>query len=359
MARFKKKVLSDTTNKKTLTRKTTKKTLKKLDENQWRTHILAFYKSDLPQIKYLEANTIKRDPFRYRWEGSRLRELKKANATYSYAEKQYDRWFCQWKGGPKRKQLEIYVEEEDDVSTATATVDIENVDTNMNGSNNNDNNDNNDNDDDDDDDDDDDEGNGDFLSIAPQQVEEEAKKKPRIGKLQGDKMKELLIEYYLCKDTTKLLTFIRQKDLFNNKNAIARHWKDSGLEQNNILSKHVSQAMKEYDDWCVDEKKKKSETNKSNATDKKAIPAELEMFMYELIKQLALCGQGIGKKAARQIIKEALKDGIDTGDGKASFSRSTLNRFIQNYSLECKSVKNIDPARIAQVTPENRDAFFF
>jgi hypothetical protein len=348
MARSK-KVLKDTTNKKN-TSTTKKKKTKKLDENQWRNHILAFYKSDVSQIKFLEADALKRDPFRYRWEGSRLREIKKANATYSYAEKQYDRWFCQWKGGPRRQQLEVYIEEEeeeeDDGISADTTTDV-----NAQALNEKDN--------DDDDDDDDDETNSDFLSIPLQQVEEEAKK-PRISKLEGDKMKELLVEFYLYTDAKKkLLTFIREKNLFSNKNAIFRHWKDGGLEQNKSFNNHVSQAMKEYDDWCVNEKKKRSETNKNNATDKKAIPVELEIFMHELIKQLALCGQGIGKKAARQIIKEALKDGIDTGDGKASFSRSTLNRFIQNYNLECKSVKNIDPARIAQVTPENRDAFFF
>jgi hypothetical protein len=350
MARSK-KVLKDTTNKKN-TSTTKKKKTKKLDENQWRNHILAFYKSDVSQIKFLEADALKRDPFRYRWEGSRLREIKKANATYSYAEKQYDRWFCQWKGGPRRQQLEVYIEEEeeeeDDGISADTTTDVNAQALNEK-----------DNDDDDDDDDDDDETNSDFLSIPLQQVEEEAKK-PRISKLEGDKMKELLVEFYLYTDAKKkLLTFIREKNLFSNKNAIFRHWKDGGLEQNKSFNNHVSQAMKEYDDWCVNEKKKRSETNKNNATDKKAIPVELEIFMHELIKQLALCGQGIGKKAARQIIKEALKDGIDTGDGKASFSRSTLNRFIQNYNLECKSVKNIDPARIAQVTPENRDAFFF
>jgi hypothetical protein len=31
----------------------------------------------------------------------------------------------------------------------------------------------------------------------------------------------------------------------------------------------------------------------------------------------------------------------------------------KNYKLECKNVKNIDPVRISQVTPENRDSFFF
>jgi hypothetical protein len=76
-----------------------------------------------------------------------------------------------------------------------------------------------------------------------------------------------------------------------------------------------------------------------------------------LIKQLALCGQGLGKKAVRKIIAEALRDG--SGNSNGSFSRSTLNQFFKNYRLECRNVKNINPACISQVTPENRDAFFF
>jgi hypothetical protein len=30
-----------------------------------------------------------------------------------------------------------------------------------------------------------------------------------------------------------------------------------------------------------------------------------------------------------------------------------------SIELECKGVKNIDPVRISQVTPDNRDSFFF
>jgi hypothetical protein len=79
--------------------------------------------------------------------------------------------------------------------------------------------------------------------------------------------------------------------------------------------------------------------------------------MASLIKQLAICGQGIGKKAVSQIFTQALKDWSTCSN--SLFSNSTLDRFIRKYELECKNVKNIDPARIAQVTPANRDAFFF
>ena len=340
MARSAKKVLNDTTNKK----KTKKTELKKLDESQWRNHMLAFYKSELSQLKYLEANTIKRDPFRYRWEGSRLRELKKAKANLAYAEKQYDRWFCQWKGKQQRNGsgFEIHIDDDEEEGDASAVTDgngqeiVETIVVDLNVI-----------------DTDEDEENTDFLNI-PLQVEEELKK-PRISKLEGDNIKQLLIEYYLCTEKTKLLTFIRQKKLFNNKNAIVRHWKDGRLEHNKIDNQHVTKAIKDYDDWCASEREKKSKINTLNASNTKALPVALEIFMRELIKQLALCGQGLGKKAVKHILTEALKDGSDDG----SFSRSTLDRFTINYKLECKNVKNIDPARISQVTAENRDAFFF
>jgi hypothetical protein len=246
MARSTKKVLSDTTNKK----KTKKTGPKKLDENQWRTHMLTFYKSELSQLKYLEANSLKRDPFRYRWEGSKLREIKKAKATYAYAEKQYDRWFCQWKGKKQRNgsgfEIHIDEEEEEEASAVTDGNEQEIDDTyviDLNGK-----------------DTDDDEDSADFLNVPPQ-VEEEPKK-PRISKLEGNNIKQLLVEYYLCTENTKLLTFIRQKNLFNNKNAITRHWKDGQLEQNKIDDQHVTKAIKDYDAWCASEREKKARSTR-------------------------------------------------------------------------------------------------
>ena len=358
MARSK-KVLNDTTNKKKATKTTAgKKTVtkpkpKKLKETVWRKHILAFYKCEIAQTTYCEGKYISIHPFRTRWEKSGLRDLKKRKAPYSDAVTQYDFWFHQWRCDLRDKQVKnrskiqpagfvIHVENADestvdDSPTTVVTVDLTEQDFEK---------------------DDNDVVNVVDVDVPPS-VEEVEKKKPRTTKLEGEKMKELLTEYYLRPDGTKLLAFIREKDRVNNKNAISRHWKDSGLEQRKFRDEPLHSALKDYDAWCAIEKQKQTETNRSNASDKKALPVELEIFIRELIKQLALSGQGIGKKAVRQILREALIDGGDTGDGKASFSRSTLNRFFNNYKLECKNVKNIDPARIAQVTPENRDAFFF
>jgi hypothetical protein len=166
---------------------------------------------------------------------------------------------------------------------------------------------------------------------------------------------DFLFEYYLRTDAIKLLTFIKEKHRISNKSAIFRHWKDSGLQNLKLQEVDVVIAFNTYESWCTIEKEKISKKNKKNGSSEKALPVELEVFIRNLIKQLALCGQGLGKKAIRKIITEALRDGSSDG----SFSRATLNRFFNNYRLECKNVKNIDPACIAQVTPGNRDAFFF
>ena len=69
-------------------------------------------------------------------------------------------------------------------------------------------------------------------------------------------------------------------------------------------------------------------------------------------------GKAIGKKALTEFFTHALKD--CTNENDRTLSRSTLDHFIWSYHLECKTVKNIDPVRIAQeVTPENQDSFFF
>jgi hypothetical protein len=95
LARSKKKVLNDATNKKKTTKEKTTTAPKKLDEDQWRGHVLAFYKSDLPQSTYIETNKIKSHPLRTRFDKSGLRNLKKCNTPYSDAVIQYDFWFKQ------------------------------------------------------------------------------------------------------------------------------------------------------------------------------------------------------------------------------------------------------------------------
>ena len=347
MARSKKKALNDATNKKKKTKEKATTATKKLNEDQWRGHVLAFYKSDLPQSKYIVMNNIKPHPLRTRFDKSGLRNLKKCNTPYSDAVIQYDFWFKQWKSSLREKQAlnsprtnipagfliriddddgEEKEEEEEGREDATNST-IEN-------------------------------GNADMNDNDPDRasIEEVEEKKPRIAKLDNKMMEQLILEFYGRSDGMSLAKYVRHiKKCWSNKNAIYSHWKDSGLEQLKLLDESLDIASTAYSNWCVSQHEKQSENNRTNASNKKSLPVELECFMRDLIKQLALCGQGLGKKIVRRIFTEALEDGT----GKRSISRSTLDRFVRNYRLECKSVKNIDPVRISQVTPENRDSFFF
>ena len=65
------------------------------------------------------------------------------------------------------------------------------------------------------------------------------------------------------------------------------------------LGDPISEASVIYDKWCVSEKEKTSKKNKNNGSNEKAIPEDLEIVIREMIKQLALCGQGMGKKVVR------------------------------------------------------------
>ena len=336
--RSSRKVLKNTTNKK----KTTTKTPKKLDENQWRSHVLAFYKSDLPQSKYIEKNKINSHPLRTRFDKSGLKDLKKSSTPYSDAVIQYDFWSKQWRSSLLDKQANyrtnipvgvgfiVHIDDEEVVRNIDSTATPSSSSSSSSATTD------------------------DFLDRPS--IEEVEGKKPRTSKLDSKMMQQLILEFYGRLDGMSLANYIRHvKNCWPNKNAIYKHWKDSGLEQLKLLDVPLEAASKSYAKWCGSQQEKQSENNRKNASNKKALPVELECFMRELIKQLALCGQGLGKKIVRRIFIEALRDGL----GKQTISRSTLNRFIKNYNLECRNVKNIDPVRISQVTPENRDSFFF
>ena len=341
-----KKALHDTTNKKKTVTVTT--TNKKLDENQWRSHVLGFYKSHLSQSTYIEKNKIKSHPLRTRFDKSGLKNLKRCNTPFADAVIQYDFWFKLWKSSLCDKQAQnrtnnmagftFHVDDREvgegassDSTGATiaspastVTIDVDN--------------------------------NDDFLDIPSIEEVEVEEKIPRTAKLDNKTMQQLILEFYGRLDQMSLANYIRHvKKCWPNRCAIYTHWKESGLEQLKFLDESLEVASNAYTTWCVCQQEKKTETNRKNASNKKALPLQLECFMRDLIKQLALCGQGLGKKIVRRIFIEALDDGT----GKQSISRSTLNRFIRNYKLECKSVKNIDPVRISQVTPENRDNFYF
>jgi hypothetical protein len=302
---------------------------------------------------FLELNKIGRDPFRTRWEKSGLRELKIANTSYADAAVQYDFWFRKWKGlisktkqknGSKGHQAGFVIHDDDDIDDEV---------------------------DDDDDDDIESTKQAEIIDVDAEAVtnnddEDECAdtsqphKQPPTKKLNNTEMKDILFEYYLRTDGTKLRTYIKEKRLLPNKKAITRHWKESKLDELKSKSEPLVSAIERYDCWHASEKEKNDNKNKINGSKEKALPVELEVFMREIILQLSICGQGIGKKALRVIFKEALSDFTskdDDGDGR--FSRSTIDRFIANYDIQCKNVKNIDPAQVSQVTPENRDAFFF
>ena len=178
----------------------------------------------------------------------------------------------------------------------------------------------------------------------------------RAKKLRNKRMKALLLKFYEIEGDMPLGRFIKDVACcWSNKNAIYNHWNKSGLALLKLAGEPVDEAAKKYDEFCEEMRRQISKRNKENATNRKALPLELEEFMSGLIKKLALCGQGMGEKVVWRIFNEALS----TRAGRKTVSRSTVNRFIQKYELECKNVKNIDPIRISQITPKNQDIFFF
>ena len=189
----------------------------------------------------------------------------------------------------------------------------------------------------------------------------QSKKTKTRKKLPPNELKALLISFFLDTNSRTLTEFMKMKQVISHKNAIFRSWKESGLkllkEETDSLEDSLAVALLMYDGWVERKKAKQSLRNQKNAAKVKAIPKELEIFLEELIRQLALCGQGVGKKVVTHVLEEALRDW--NSNGKKSFSNSTLDRYVRKYELTCKDVKNIDPVRIAQVTEENRDAFFF
>ena len=368
-----------------------------ITEDEWRHHILSYCtkKENKSLSKYVRENHLSRDKFRKRWEGSKLAEVKAKNLGYKEAKAQYNSWFLQWRGQIIEKnrinRFQIFVDaevsecdgedhckerckgegegeddnvnnfdvdsnrndtdtvkgEDDSVSNFdvdsnrndTDTVNIRDKDGDREPSNTVD---------------DDDGGDGD-SSTSYNQISSTRKK--MYVKLPAADMREYLYEYYLCKDEKKLLVFMKEKGLYPHRNAMFRHFKESGLEQLKNNRKSPKDAFEQYDQWLADRKKIAALKFQQNGVTTKVIPEDLERYIHGMIKQMALCGQGIGKKIVRQILQEALQK-WDSHQDRA-LCRSTLERFVKRYDLECKSVKNIDPVRISQVSPENRDAFFF
>ena len=334
---------------------------RKTTENEWRGYILSYYQERGKSVsKFLEERNItQRDMFDKRWKGSNLKNLKEQKVEYIEAKKQYDSWFTEWKGNlssrgrinsltKHQSKFAIYVDDDATFGPQPTLIEV-GCDGDSVGSGNIS--------------DDgplptvvEDEGAGSSYGSDDDGCRSRTKKKPQ-KQLSYIEMRELLIEYYLYEDDTREAPFMKSKNLFNRRKSFHRHWVDSRMKEMKDQGEPITKALESYDKWIESQKEVQNRANKRNGSVNKAIPEDIENFMRELIKQMALCGQGIGKKALTEFFTHALKD--CTNENDRTFSRSTLDRFIRNYHLECKTVKNIDPVRIAQVTPENRDAFFF
>ena len=351
-----------------------KKKKNTISEDEWRSYLLSYYQIEQKKsIKiYLEERDIlsKRWSFDKRFKDSGLKEMKQCKAPYADAVAQYDKWIESWKACLSKKQKNNGRKAFGDVTEIRINSDntnnknddqITNKGKNQNAEQEKDSQQDLNNDKDESninqdciqidfatfDDEDTDESPDDTIDDV-----DTTNKKKRTRKLSGESLKLILSELYTSR--SKPYTILREKQTVGNKNTVYRHWKASGLEEMKRDGVEFGTAMEKYDEWRRNFNENISERNRKNGSTEKAIPLELEAFMRELIKQLALCGQGVGKKVVAKVIEEAMREW-----GVSAFSRSTLDRFICNYELECRVLKNIDPARIAQVTPENRDAFFF
>ena len=323
-----------------------------LSEGEWRTYILTFYRSDNQSMsKFLKTSNItQRSKFKKRWIDSGLKESKLDNVEYDDAVHQYDLWFTKWKrqlneknrtnANKLHKKFEIYIDNEtDDISNNKKNDDNNNsnadgvdakVNQNGSGRNNEDksngnNSCNND-----------DEPQPTLTQDGSDGDNDGYRRQPRTKRLSGDDMKRFLIDFYVDKTSSKILPFMQEKDVINSKGAIYRHWENSGMKRMKEQSEPLVSAVASYDEWVLHQNVINAANARKNGSTEKVFPEDLEIFMRHLIKQMALCGQGFGKKAAGEILTNALKNW--SRPDESAFSRSTLNRFINNYQLECKSV---------------------
>ena len=339
-----------------------------ISENEWSLYILNYYarKEKLSVSKFVNEHGLSRDKFRKRWERSGLAEAKAQNVGLVEAKEKYNSWFLLWRGQIIEKnrmnRFQIFVDPEvsgrdgedhcdesgedqdemDNSNDSDADSNRKGTDTIHSG----------------DKDDhleprDNVDGDGDGATNSNR-----ISRKREVSKLTADEIRKFVLKYYDRQDTgMKLMTFLKENNVYANKNAVYEHYRESGLEKLREECGDLTDGIDLYDQWLADRKAKAAMVYRKNGSTAKVFPPDLEAYMHGLIKQMALCGQGIGKKIATQLLQQALHKW--DSHQERTFSRSTLERFIKRYEMECKNVKNIDPVRIAQVTPANRDAFFF
>ena len=167
--------------------------------------------------------------------------------------------------------------------------------------------------------------------------------------------RNLVSEYYFSKKS--LSKFMKDKGLERNRKSFQRTWQSSRLQELKDDSVALTDALSKYDSFVQGTSEALAEKNSKNASNVKLLPNEFECFMSVLIEQMALIGKGLGRNKVKSLIEGCLRE-YKIGDSRTAFSQKTYERFLKKYDYTCKNVKNIDPARAAQVTPENREMIF-
>ena len=133
-----------------------------------------------------------------------------------------------------------------------------------------------------------------------------------------------------------------------------RHWRESKLDElaTNNPAVSIDIAMETYDNWKKIKDEKISKRNKINGSNNRAIPENIEEFVGQLVRLLAICGHGISRRALAVILSVMLKEAHDGTEQHVS--HGTLEIFIKSQCLISKDLKNVDPARI-EITGNRRD----
>ena len=179
--------------------------------------------------------------------------------------------------------------------------------------------------------------------------------KPRAKFLSLELKRNLICEFY--HSTLSLSKFMKNKGLERNRKSFQRTWNNSGLQELKDNSVPLTDALSKYDSFIQGANQKLAERNSKNASNQKLLPSEFESFISVLIEQMALIGKGLGRNKVKSLIEGCLRE-YKIGDSRTAFSQKTYERFLKKYDYTCKNVKNIDPARAAQVTPKNREMIF-
>ena len=168
-------------------------------------------------------------------------------------------------------------------------------------------------------------------------------------------MRDLISEYY--HSTESCYGFMKNKGLTKNYQSFKNHWDKSGIAEMKEAGLTLANALPVYDRWIEEGEKAVERRNKKNASKQKILPKEVEDFMAVIVEELALFGKGLGRRTVKKVIEGCLKE-YKLLKHDTAYCQKTFENFLKRYDYVCKNVKNIDPARASQVTPQNRAIMF-